>query len=348
MSDSTFKSLMGFITANVAVLLLGFFFFPTHTTAVGQCYSTVFANFDPIYVLQRIALLGVCLLIEWRFVGWKDCSFRKLILPSRSAMHDLVIGAINLCGFAIVLFLFFTANVIPVLPANTREMVGIEWTSHTDNLLFQIVFWFVLRDFVLYWFHRLLHEFAFAWEIHKYHHSATVFTMLTASRVHFLERALSHVFVTLPLVMLGMSGEPFLAITILNDALSRFRHSMVNWGFGWFGWLVVSPITHRIHHSYLPEHWDVNYGDSLTIWDRLFGTFYEGETLNTEVGVTDNLIDNEGFIGGLLIPYALSIRRFGDSLRTNEWWQTPRRRQNEVRTEIIRDTHEDSVARRVA
>ena len=172
--------------------------------------------------------------------------------------------------------------------------------------------------------------------------------MLTASRVHFLERALSHVFVTLPLVMLGMPGEPFLAITILTDALSRFRHSMVNWGFGSFGWIVISPIAHRIHHSYLPEHWDVNFGDSLTIWDRLFGTYYNGNTLNTEVGVTDNQIDNEGVIGGLLVPYALSIRRFGDSLRTNEWRQTARRQQDSASNEIIQKAHEDSVAHRAA
>ena len=348
MGDSTLKSLIGFVTANIAIVLLGLLFFPAHTSAVGQCYSTVFANFDPIYVLQRIALLAVCLLIEWRFLGWKDCSLRKLLWPSRSAMHDLVIGAMNICGFAIILFLFFTANVIPVLPSSTRQLVGIEWIWRTDNLLFQIVFWFVLRDFALYWFHRLLHQFAFAWEVHKYHHSATVFTMLTASRVHFLVRALSHVFVTLPLVMLGMPGEPFLAITILTDALSRFRHSMVNWGFGSFGWIVISPIAHRIHHSYLPEHWDVNFGDSLTIWDRLFGTYYNGNTLNTEVGVTDNQIDNEGVIGGLLVPYALSIRRFGDSLRTNEWRQTARRQQDSASNEIIQKAHEDSVAHRAA
>ena len=64
--------------------------------------------------------------------------------------------------------------------------------------------------------------------------------------------------------------------------------------------------------------------------------------------MTDNLIDNADVISGLLIPYVTSIRRFGDSLRTNEWWQTPRHLQNEVNAEIIRDAHEDSVARRVA
>ena len=348
MRESTLKSLMGFVTANVTVVLLGLFFFPAHTTAVGQCYSTVFANFDPVHVLQRVALLAVCLLIEWRFLGWQDCSLRKLLWPSRSALHDLGVGVINLCGVAIILFLFFTANVIPVLPASTRQFVGIEWIRRTDNLFFQIVFWFVLRDFALYWFHRLLHEFAFAWEVHKYHHSATVFTMLTASRVHFLERALSHVFVTLPLVMLGMPGEPFLAIAILNDALSRFHHSMVNWGFGWIGWIVVSPVAHRIHHSYLPEHWDVNFGDSLTIWDRLFGTYYAGNTVNTEVGVTDNRIDDEDIVGGLLVPYALSIRRFGVSFRTNEWRLTPGRRQDVANSEINLEAHGDSVAQRAA
>ena len=50
-----------------------------YTKAEGNIFA--FANFDPVHVLQRVALLAVCLLIEWGFLGWQDCSLRKLLRP---------------------------------------------------------------------------------------------------------------------------------------------------------------------------------------------------------------------------------------------------------------------------
>jgi sterol desaturase/sphingolipid hydroxylase (fatty acid hydroxylase superfamily) len=36
---------------------------------------------------------------------------------------------------------------------------------------------------------------------------------------------------------------------------------------------VVTPDMHRVHHSVLRIEHDSNYGFSLSIWDRIFGTF---------------------------------------------------------------------------
>jgi hypothetical protein len=34
----------------------------------------------------------------------------------------------------------------------------------------------------------------------------------------------------------------------------------------------VTPQYHRIHHSIEPRHQDKNFGNLLTVWDRMFGT----------------------------------------------------------------------------
>lgn len=309
-----------FAAANVAAYLIGSSLFPQHVAAVSQCYSSIFFDMNTSKLFQRLSVLLVCLLIEMWILGWTNCALRALLKGSTSARHDLVIGFMNLCGFSIIFLLFFTAGLIPVLPRDTRRMIGADWMGSSNNIVLQFLIWFVLQDFMLYWFHRGLHTFSFAWEIHKYHHAATSFTMLTATRTHFLEHVLGHVFVTLPLVMLGMKGESFLVITILADALSRFRHSMVNWNFGWVGtWLLCSPVAHRIHHSSRIEHCDRNYGDTLIVWDRLFGTRYNGTLINKKVGVSNNYFEREGVIGGVLLCAAFSIRQFFKSVWTNSW-----------------------------
>ena len=40
-----------------------------------------------------------------------------------------------------------------------------------------------------------------------------------------------------------------------------------------FSWLLVSPRVHHVHHSAQRSRTDSNYGDVVTLWDRLFGTW---------------------------------------------------------------------------
>ncbi len=38
---------------------------------------------------------------------------------------------------------------------------------------------------------------------------------------------------------------------------------------------MLSPAHHQVHHSTDERHFDRNFGSTLAIWDRLFGTFYQ-------------------------------------------------------------------------
>jgi len=324
---SWLHSLLALILANAAVLLVASMLLPAHASAILQCYSRTFASFDGTKLILSLSILAACLLVELRLLGWQRCALRRLLRPSRSALHDLIVGAINLSGFSMVLFLFFTAGLMPVAAGESRQWVAMLGIRPFDSPVLQFAMTFLAREFLGYWFHRGMHTFAFAWEAHKYHHAATEFTMLTASRHHIVETAMSHLFLTLPLVFLGMTGDVFVALTIASDVLGRFNHSLLDWKFGWLGsWLLVSPVTHRIHHSPLPEHWDKNFSNNLLIWDRLFGTWYAGDTVNADVGVSDNYFERETVAGGYVNCYRLAVSQFLSSLLTNEWLLSTRRR----------------------
>jgi sterol desaturase/sphingolipid hydroxylase (fatty acid hydroxylase superfamily) len=108
-------------------------------------------------------------------------------------------------------------------------------------------------------------------------------------------------------------------------AVDFAQHSMVPFTYGWVGrWLVYSPVAHRIHHSPLEEHWDRNYGDLLPVWDRLFGTWYAGTTVNKTVGLAG--ADEHGIVGSIVRPFGSASRSFRTFVRTREWRPAHRRR----------------------
>jgi sterol desaturase/sphingolipid hydroxylase (fatty acid hydroxylase superfamily) len=58
--------------------------------------------------------------------------------------------------------------------------------------------------------------------------------------------------------------------------ISFFHHSDLNyprWLDKVFGWLMVTPNYHKVHHEQDQFFTDSNYGTLFIIWDRLFGTF---------------------------------------------------------------------------
>ena len=58
------------------------------------------------------------------------------------------------------------------------------------------------------------------------------------------------------------------------------------------GLLFITPNIHHVHHHYQQPYTDSNYGDILSIWDRLFGTFKKLELSGTVFGI-DNYMNPE-------------------------------------------------------
>jgi sterol desaturase/sphingolipid hydroxylase (fatty acid hydroxylase superfamily) len=60
-----------------------------------------------------------------------------------------------------------------------------------------------------------------------------------------------------------------------------------------------------VHHHYKIPHTDSNYGDVLSIWDRLFGTFMELEATNTVFGLDTHMSrgENSFFKKLLMMPF---------------------------------------------
>lgn len=154
------------------------------------------------------------------------------------------------------------------------------------SVVFTVVL-FIAEDFSRFLVHYSYHKIPFLWRFHAIHHSATVLTPITLYRIHWFEMMINSVRSLLvigsvsalfiyvfdnaiqPVTILGASLFGFL----FNMAGSNLRHSHVWLGFGRLEAWVISPAQHQIHHSIANVHIDKNFGATLALWDRLFGTW---------------------------------------------------------------------------
>ena len=74
-----------------------------------------------------------------------------------------------------------------------------------------------------------------------------------------------------------------LAIAVTSAIQNDWMHMNVTWRSNWLEWVFVTPRYHHIHHSDNPEHYVTNLANLFTIWDRLFGTYINPETVQTKL-----------------------------------------------------------------
>jgi|GEM_PF-425841 len=137
-------------------------------------------------------------------------------------------------------------------------------------------------DFFFYWYHRSLHRSTILWQHHKMHHMDAEFDVLTGSRQNWLESFFSVFFILVPMaVLFKFNATDALNAGLLQGAVIGFwtlfvyqNHSNLRIQFGKGTVLFTSSQSHRIHHSYLPQHRDKNFVAFFPIWDILFGTYY--------------------------------------------------------------------------
>jgi len=251
-------------------------------------------------------------------IGWNRSSLRQAIFErDRSRLTDLIFFGFQVAGLHERSILVLSLGLAYVTGALShfivQSTVGLNpriRTGHAvaDALLYLLVF--TLFD---YWNHRLEHTGPI-WNLHRLHHSATSLSPMVSTRNHPVELALEPFVKVWPLAFFSISPGYFLLISSADQFYQYLVHTDVRWSWGWFGrWVLISPLAHRIHHSPLPEHFDKNFS-MLTVWDRVFGTWYGGTVINEAVGIHNTQVHNNG---NILYECILDVKQFYDRLRTD-------------------------------
>jgi sterol desaturase/sphingolipid hydroxylase (fatty acid hydroxylase superfamily) len=135
-----------------------------------------------------------------------------------------------------------------------------------------VVFAFVFSDFLMWFSHLVRHKVPTFWHFHAVHHAAPSLNVLTDNRVHFVEAMISSTLVFVPARFLGVGAPAATALAIATVYFTGFTHAAVRTNLGPLRYVLVTPQSHRVHHSFAPEHIDVNFGTIFSVWDRMFGT----------------------------------------------------------------------------
>ena len=86
---------------------------------------------------------------------------------------------------------------------------------------------FVVRDFVQWNVHRLLHRSKRLWEFHKVHHSVEQMGFAAHLRYHWMENIVYRTLEYIPLALLGIGLHDFFLIHIFTLAWGHYNHANI-------------------------------------------------------------------------------------------------------------------------
>jgi sterol desaturase/sphingolipid hydroxylase (fatty acid hydroxylase superfamily) len=140
----------------------------------------------------------------------------------------------------------------------------------------QMLTLFLVRDFVQWNTHRLLHRVPRLWEFHKVHHSVRQMGFAAHLRYHFMETLVYRSMEYVPLAMIGFGLQDFILVHLFTLTIGHLNHANIYLPLGPLRYVFNSPQMHIWHHAKeLPAgSYGVNYGISLSLWDYLFGTVW--------------------------------------------------------------------------
>jgi alkylglycerol monooxygenase len=139
--------------------------------------------------------------------------------------------------------------------------------------LINILVFFILKDFMNYWTHRLSHENSFLWGIHVVHHQPKVYNYSVGLRVPLLHNVVD-VFHMLVAALIGFPLEIYVITTVVWSSLQLFSHTMlIKNEIPYFSKIFVTPSHHRVHHAKNVIYRNKNYAGIFSVWDHFFGTY---------------------------------------------------------------------------
>jgi sterol desaturase/sphingolipid hydroxylase (fatty acid hydroxylase superfamily) len=139
---------------------------------------------------------------------------------------------------------------------------------------------------------------------------------LSLRRKHPLGEALSIIFDGLLVIALGLPFWAIMAAFILRSWWGYFVHADVPWTLGPLGKALISPAAHRLHHIRNEQLMGYNFGNTVTLWDRLFGTYLDpAPYIDCETGIAEGSRD---WLGELARPFEARYRQKPDAVAAEQ------------------------------
>ncbi|MGI9230197.1 MAG: sterol desaturase family protein, partial [Methylocystis sp.] len=244
-----------------------------------------------IYSLFASFSCAVLILTLWRYRRRGRVNLQALwraIFSRNLLIRDSTLADINLFFLSVV----FMPAVVGALVISSNSVAfgvhaamsqifgvfgGIDLGSFSKKIISTLIL-FLAYEIGYYVDHYLKHRVSVLWELHKLHHTADVLTPLTNFRNHPIDNlvfgymlaffiggasgVLDWVFAQKTAIF-SVDGKNLIFIFFLWT-IGHLQHSEFWIPFrGLWGYLILSPAHHQIHHSRDPAHFNRNLGSVL-------------------------------------------------------------------------------------
>lgn len=142
-----------------------------------------------------------------------------------------------------------------------------------QNLLLQVLCTIIIKDFIEYLIHNLLHRINFLWQFHKVHHSLEEMNWLGNTRFHPFESLFYDILKYTPMALLGTSNEALLIVGSFSYLIGSLNHCNCSFSYGPLKYILNSPAMHIWHHDRINhKNKGQNFGVVFSTWDFIFRT----------------------------------------------------------------------------
>lgn len=134
----------------------------------------------------------------------------------------------------------------------------------------------ILLDMAIWFQHLVMHKVDLLWHLHRVHHADRDIDVTTGIRFHPIEMALSMLWKVAVVFFLGVPVVAIIIYEALLSSMALFSHANIYiplWLEKRLRLVIITPDMHRVHHSVIRSEHDSNYGNFLSIWDRIFRTY---------------------------------------------------------------------------
>lgn len=154
------------------------------------------------------------------------------------------------------------------LGIKTAWVTAMPWLAQVALAIF-------ILEFGQYWMHRLMHNWTPFWLTHAPHHHITQLNAAKGAVGNPIELFLISLSV---LALFDFDKTALFAAFNTMGVISVFAHANVRSDPPiWYSFVFTTIRHHSLHHSTDYEATRCNYGNSLILLDRMFGTYKEGE-----------------------------------------------------------------------
>ena len=132
---------------------------------------------------------------------------------------------------------------------------------------------FFCTEFFYYWLHRAGHRIRWYWASHQVHHTGNQYNLAAAFRQSITGKISGGFVFFAPQCLFGFSPDAVLMSYGVNLVYQFWIHTDLINKIPFIEGIFNTPSAHRVHHAANVEYLDCNYGGTILLFDRLFGTY---------------------------------------------------------------------------